>query len=54
MKTKSTEPTHKADLPSIQPDMVNRLSQEAELRTLRPRSIDWSEIHRKAAEARAK
>ena len=54
MKTKSTEPTPKAEFPTIQPDMVNRLSREAELRTLQPEAVDWAEIHRKAAEARNK
>ncbi|MEL6641789.1 MAG: hypothetical protein AAFP98_10835 [Pseudomonadota bacterium] len=54
MKTKTTQPTSKAEFPSIQPDMVNRLSREAELRTIQPQDVDWAEIHRQAAEARKK
>ena len=40
--------------PTIQPDMVNRLSKEAEMRTIQPQVVDWEEIHRQAAEARKK
>lgn len=54
MKTKSTEPNSKAEFPTIQPDMVNRLTREAELRTIQPEAVDWAEIHRKAAEAHNK
>ena len=54
MKTKMTQPTARADFPSIKPDVVNRLSREAELRTIQPQDVDWSEIHRQAAEARKK
>lgn len=40
--------------PSIQSDMLNRLSEEAEQRTMKPQVVDWAEIHRQAAEARKK
>jgi len=40
--------------PTIQPDMVSRLSDEAEMRTIQPQAVDWAEIHRLAAEARKK
>lgn len=40
--------------PTIQPDMVNRLSKEADMRTIQPQTVDWEEIHRQAAEARKK
>ncbi|SEW29868.1 hypothetical protein SAMN04488515_2115 [Cognatiyoonia koreensis] len=40
--------------PTIQPDMVSRLSQEADLRTIQPQTVDWAEIHRQAEEARKK
>lgn len=54
MKPKSSEKVSKAEFPSIQPDMVSRLSREAELRTLQPQKVDWAEIHRQAAESRSK
>jgi len=38
--------------PSLQPEMLNRITKEAELRTIRPQEVDWAEIHRLAAEAR--
>jgi len=40
--------------PTIQPDMVDRLSDEADMRTLKPQVVDWEEIHRQAAAARNK
>lgn len=44
----------RAPFPSIQSDMLNRLSQEAEERTIKPQAIDWAEIHRQAEAARKK
>jgi hypothetical protein len=44
--------TAESRFPSLQPEMLNRISQEAELRTLRPQLVDWVEIHKLAAEAR--
>jgi len=40
--------------PSIGPDMIDRLSKEADERTLQPQDVDWKEIHRQAALARRK
>lgn len=42
----------KTALPRIRADIVGRLSEEADLRTLPPEEVDWDEIHRQAAEAR--
>lgn len=42
----------KAAFPSIQPDILGRLSEEADLRTLPPQEVDWEEIHRQAELAR--
>lgn len=53
MSDNSTIPP-RGKFPTIQPDMVNRLSQEAEMRTIQPQVVDWDEIHRQAAEARKK
>jgi len=44
----------RAPFPNIQSDMLNRLSQEAEQRTVKPEVVDWAEIHRQAAEVRKK
>lgn len=40
--------------PLIEPDIVDRLSKEADERTLQPQDVDWIEIHRQAALARNK
>lgn len=42
----------KFSFPKIRPEMLGRLSDEADLRTLPPQEVDWDEIHRQAAEAR--
>lgn len=44
----------KAAFPSIQQDILGRLADEADLRTLPPQTVDWDEIHRQAEEARKK
>lgn len=46
--------TGRKSFPSIQPEMLGRLSQEADLRTMPPQDIDWDEIHRLAEEERKK
>jgi len=48
------ETSEKANMPfpSIESDFLDRLSDEAEQRTLRPQTIDWAEIHRQARLAR--
>ena len=38
--------------PHIETDMIDRLSKEAEDRTLQPQDVDWADIHRQAARAR--
>lgn len=37
---------------SIQVNLLDRLADEAEQRTLVPQEVDWEEIHRQAALAR--
>jgi hypothetical protein len=44
----------KAAFPSIKADMLGRLSDEADLRTLPPQEVDWEEIHKQAEAARKK
>ncbi len=44
----------KAAFPSIKPEMLGRLSEEADMRTLPPQDVDWEEIHRQAEDARKK
>lgn len=48
------EPTRKtaSAFPNIEAKMIDRLSKEAEERTLQPQDVDWKEIHRQAALAR--
>lgn len=50
----NTKNGSRGSFPSIQSDMLNRLSEEAEMRTMQPQVVDWDEIHRQAAEARKK
>jgi len=40
--------------PSIQAEMVDRLSKEADQLSMKPEIVDWKEIHRQAALARKK
>jgi hypothetical protein len=40
--------------PRIKSEILNRLSDEAAIRTTKPQAVDWDEIHRQAAEVRKK
>lgn len=52
MTTKTqTTPLPKRNFPQIKPDMVKRLTHEADLRTIQPKGVDWTEIHRRAAQS---
>lgn len=38
--------------PTIETNMLDRLTKEADERTIQPQNVDWAEIHRQAARAR--
>ena len=42
----------KQTFPRIETAMLDRLTKEAEDRTLQPQDVDWAEVHRQAAIAR--
>lgn len=44
----------RTNLPRIKTDIVDRLSDEADLRTTSPQEVDWKELHIAAAAAREK